>query len=277
MQSRIAGFALIAALVAAPAFAQVVDASGFFFQYEGSLTVTDTNPMFGGWGLEIEQQETNLDLDPDYDWCILEMMVSDPFHSAPFHLWPGAEFMVNSRNTHEMGLSMGLLVVWKDTDGSEMGEWGTGELLLLSEIGMNEQDDGGHSAVSFWMDYSGVDDFPFELLGSATHTYGGSWFEQYGPGWILEGTGVASWFYKAIDWDMSGRLDSFGVKPISMNTGDMNLDGITNYGDVDEFFAMFFGKDHDETRFLLADMDLDGEITMDDAMLFLKKVEENER
>ena len=61
-----------------------------------------------------------------------------------------------------------------------------------------------------------------------------------------------------------------------MYLGDMNLDGEANYGDVPAFFDQFFGRDDDDTRHLLADMDEDGIVGYKDANIFLNLIFWNE-
>ena len=115
------------------AAAQIVDSAGFFVQYQGTLTASDTNPLFGGDGEPmVPDQPMHVDLDPDYDWFILETMVSDPVHTDPFYLWPSLE---EPFGTHEMGFSMGLLGIFCDTNGDDPSDWGTGELGRRPEPG----------------------------------------------------------------------------------------------------------------------------------------------
>lgn len=251
------------------AAAQIVDSAGFFVQYQGTLTASDTNPLFGGDGEPmVPDQPMHVDLDPDYDWFILETMVSDPVHTDPFYLWPSLE---DPFGTHEMGFSMGLLGIFCDTNGDDPSDWGTGELLLMASFRMNEQQDGGHSALSFWVDYSGEAPWANKMLGSAIMNYDGPWVDLYGPGYIVEASGATTLLDGNFDWYQFGVFDRFHVEPITFNKGDMNLDWEVDLEDLAPFLDVFIGFDHDETRWLLADMNEDGDVDHVDLRLFVKK------
>jgi hypothetical protein len=267
---------LILALAPAAAFGQIIDSPGFFFQSEGTLTASDTNPFFGGRSMPyVEGYEWNADLDPVCDWMILETMVSDPVHAYPFYLWPNnAPTGEIPFGTHEMGFSMGLVGVWADINGSEHGQWGRGAVLLRSGIGMNHQENDGHSGLSFWMDMRGDGPWPMRFLGSTgmDEAWSGSWLGSYGPGWIYSGKGEINWYRRSLDWDLTGRFSQFRIEPITFRLGDMNLDRGVNYADVPAFIKVLRGDDHDHTRHRLADFNEDDFVDYDDLLLFIQRL-----
>lgn len=264
------------ALLPAAAFGQVIDSPGFFYQSEGTLTASDTNPFFGGQNMPyVEGFEWMADLDPVCDWMILETMVSDPVHTHPFYLWPANVTRGEMPfGTHEMGFSMGMVGVWSDINGSEHGEWGRGELLLRSGIGMNLQEDGGHSGLSFWVNMRGPAPWAFRFIGSTgmDEAWSGAWFDEYGPGWIYSGHGRVNWYRLNLDWDMTGRFDRFRIEPITFHLGDMNLDRTVDFTDVSPFIEVFRGNDEDHTRLRLADFTEDGFVDYDDLILFINRL-----
>ena len=255
------------------AAAQVVDSAGFFVQYSGTLTASDTNPLFGGPGEPmVPDQPMHVDLDPDYDWFILETMVSDPVHTDPFYLWPS---LAEPFGTHEMGFSMGILGIFCDTNGDDPSDWGTGELLLVVSFGMNDQQNDGHSAMSFWVDFTEKAPWANKMLGSAIMGYhDGSWVDQYGLGYIVEASGATTHMDltdELLPFQL-GVFDRFRVEPITLNTGDMNLDWEVDLDDLGPFLDVYNGFDHDETRLLLADMNDDGFVDDLDLDLFMAKL-----
>lgn len=267
---------LCLALVPTATFGQVVDSEGFFYQSEGSLTASDTNPFFGGRNMPyVEGYEMDVDLDPVCDWMILETMVSDPVHTNPFYLWPRNDAKGQIPfGTHEMGFSMGLIGVWADLNGSENAEWGRGEVLLRSGIGMNLQEDGGHSGLSFWVDMRGELPWPMRYLGSTgmCEAWQGAWFGEYGPGWIYTARGEVNWYFLNLDWDLSGKFDRFRIEPITFHFGDMNLDRDVDFADVASFIEVLRGNDEDHTRLRLADFTEDGFVDYDDLILFIQRL-----
>lgn len=265
-----ASFAIALAVVgvgasAASADFEVVDSPGYFMQFQGTLTPCDLNPIAGGFTVP-DQPET--DEDPDYDWLILETMVSVPIHEAPFYLWPGSEH-VEGPYTHEMGFAMGLVLVWRDVNGSDPSEWGKGELLLLGDLGMTHQEDDSHSSMSFWIDTTGDGPWPFEFLGTMHLAWGGSWLEEYGPGYIIKGSGYTTWVEGGFDNHQTGVIERYQIEPMAMHLGDMNLNGLITYDDVPAFMRVLFGEDHDESRHILADMNRDEVLDLHDALIFL--------
>jgi hypothetical protein len=267
MKTQLLVVGLIAAAAAAPSLAQNVSSPGYFMQWEGTLVPCDMNPIVG-WPLP---NETPFDSDAQYDWLILETMVSDPIHGGPFYLWPDRSCLDggNIDATREFGFSMGVLVIWSDVDGSETGRWSQGELLLMSMLGMNHQENDGHSALSMWVDFNGKTPYSIEFVGSTTESWAGRWFNEYGPGYLIRGYGTAVWYEQDPAYHQYGMLDNFEVEPLIWHLGDVNLDCARNYDDVPAFMAQLFGHDHDMTRHVLADMDEDGTVTMQDAMIFL--------
>lgn len=256
----------------------VVDSMGFWVQFDGSLTACDTNPFFGHptdmpfnddpdvpWGV---------DLDPSYDWVIFETMVSDPVHPWPFYLWPS-----NAPNgevpfgTHEIGYSMGILLVWEDTNGFDPSDWGTGRFLLRTMIGMNLQQDDGHSGLSWWTEMVGDLPWRSRFIGSAVMDSVGPWAEEYGPGWIIEGRGLTTSMDdvggRRLDLYTDGWIHEVRFQSISQRHGDMNLNGGVDFGDIMGFMMVYIGGDEDETRVMLGDYTEDGFVGNDDFWLFM--------
>jgi hypothetical protein len=258
------------------ASAQIVDSPGFFFQSEGTLTVSDTNPFFGGNSMPyVEGYEWNVDMDPMYDWMILETMVSDHSHVNPFHLWPASEPTgAIPFGTHEMGYSMGLVGVWHDINGADRTQWGRGMVMLRAGIGMNHQENDGHSGLSWWTDMRRDAPWPIRFIGSTgdAAAWSGAWFAQYGAGWIYRGEGTVNWYRLNLDWDMTGRFDQFRIEPFVFNFGDLDLDQDVTYGDVEPFIKVLRGDDHDLTRVGLSDFTEDGFVDYDDLILFIERL-----
>ena len=276
---RIAKLTLVTVFVCSTltASAQIVDSPGYFQQSEGTLTVCDTNPFFGGDSMPyVEGYEWEVDMDPTYDWMILETMVSDPSHAHPFRLWPQSEPTgAIPFGTHEMGYAMGLVGVWIDLNGSDRSLWGRGEVVLRSGIGMNLQEDGGHSGLSWWTDMRRSEGpWPIRFIGSTgdAEAWAGAWFEEYGAGWIYRGSGTMNWFRLDLDWDMTGRFDQFRIEPFVFNFGDLDLDQDVTFADVEPFIKVLRGDDQDPTRFGLADFTEDGFVDYDDLILFIQRL-----
>jgi hypothetical protein len=268
MKTRFVLSGLFAALAAAPALAQNVNSPGFFMQWEGTLVPCDLNPIVG-WQLPDQSRQ---DLDPMYDWLILETMVSDPIHGGPFFLWPGPGCLDggNIEATQELGYSMGVLVIWTDLDGHGTDRWSQGELLLMSMIGMNHQENEGHSGLSMWTNFDGMKTpYEIEFVGSCLETSAGRWLEEFGPGYVFRGSGQAVWYERDPSWHQYGMIHNFQVEPLIWHLGDVNLDCALNFDDVMPFLANLFHEDHDPTRHLLADIDEDGDVDMQDASMFL--------
>lgn len=248
-----------------------VSARGYYMQWQGTMTPCDLNPIAGGWTIPDQPEE---DADPDYDWLILETMVSVPIHE-PFYLWPGSEH-VEGPYTHEIGFAMGIVMVWEDLNGSDPSVWGQGELLLLGDLGMTHQEDHSHSSMSLWIDTTGDGPWPFEFLGTMTMTFGGTWKETCGDGYIIKGNGHATWVEGSFDNHSTGVLESYEIYPMRDHLGDMNVDGEVNYDDVPAFLKQLWGEDHDPSRHILADMNEDDMITLADAAIFLDILFRNE-
>jgi hypothetical protein len=261
----------------ASAMGQVVDAEGFYIQYEGTLTACDTNPFFGSPDQMpyVEGFEWGVDLDPMYDWVILETMVSDPVHVGPFDLWPqSAPLGTIPFGTHEMGFAMGIIYVFEDTNGDDPTMWGRGRVLLQTGVGMNHQEDDGHSGLSWWTEMHSGMPYKTMFIGSSGEVPAGigTWPGMYGPGWIFRGEGRTNWYFLNFDWDQTGRFDRFVIEPISFNHGDMDLDEGVNMGDVRPFIDVLSGDDHDNTRMMLADFDDDGDVDYTDLLMFIEKL-----
>lgn len=259
----VAGAMLLGASVVA---SEGVQGPGYFMQWEGTLVPCDKNPIVG-W--KIPEMDT-ADADPDYDWIIVESMVSDPIQGPPFDLWPDLS-CIDSETEHtiEMGFSMGVLMVWRDNNGHDPTGWGTGESLLQSMIGMNHQEDDGHSGITFRTTFNDKAPYTFEFVGSTTESYAGSWIAEFGKGYMLRGWGTAIWYDRDPSWHQYGSIEQFEVEPLIDHLGDVNMDCSFDFRDVPAFLLQLSGQDHDETRHILADMNEDGWVDMLDAGIFL--------
>ncbi|MGI9013889.1 MAG: hypothetical protein ACR2GY_06515 [Phycisphaerales bacterium] len=278
-----AGAATVAFAAAAVAQDGLVESSGFWIQAEGTLTASDTNPLFGnpsGYPEVIHPDVPyGVDADPNYDWMILETMVSEPVHRYPYYLWPANAPAGNIPfGSHEQGYAMGTLYVWEDTNGADPSNWARGRFLFFAQIGMNHQENDGHSAISMWI--NGWNQAPkagpwgLELKGSAMHGEWGPWIDEYGLGWIIEGSGAIMNYprvggIRRFDWYNEGVFDSIRFEAVSRRSGDMNLTGRVDSFDIEAFMNVFYGNDHDETREDLADYDRDGDCDIMDMQYFL--------
>jgi hypothetical protein len=168
-----------------------------------------------------------------------------------------------------MGFAMGLVLVWEDLNGEDPTQWGQGELLLLGDLGMTHQDDDSHSSMSMWINTEGEGPWPFEFKGTMHMTFGGSWLESQGKGYIIRGKGYTTWYDGSFDNHQTGEITEYHVEPMRDYLGDMNVDGLVTYDDVPAFMNQLFGQDHDESRHILADLNEDDMITLADAVIFL--------
>lgn len=264
-------FAILGILAAAPAVAQRVEAPGYFGQWEGTLSASDTNPLLG-MNYPLQWAPQGVDTDPDYDWCILETMVSDPIHTRPFYTWPGGDQMMRDGfGTHEMGFSMGLVVIWDDPNGEDIRNWSTGELLMIGAIGMNHQEGGTeHAGMGFWIDYNTPRPL-FKMRGVLESVFGGAWM-NIAPSWVIDGEGYIHEHVLNFEWDQNGRLDRFRLTPINQHLGDMNLSGRIDDLDAAIFFEVWAGRDHDPQKFILADLDEDGDVDFADFLELVRRM-----
>lgn len=269
--NRMCILTLAGALMAGSAGAQVIQAPGFYAQVEGTLSASDTNPLLGS-NYRLSWAPQNVDTDPDYDWCILETMVSDPLHGRPFYIWPGGDQMMQEGfGTHEMGFAMGVLMVRQDLNGSNIEGWGRGPLLLLGVIGMNHQPAGTeHAGMGFWIDYK-TPQPAFKMRGVLESVYGGAWMNR-APSWVIDAEGYVHELRLNFDYDQYGRFSRFRISPITDHLGDMNLSGRIDMLDVAIFFEVWAGRDHDPQKLVLADLDSDGDVDFADFLELVNRM-----
>lgn len=265
-------FVLTCASLATCALAQQIQAPGYFMQAEGTLSCSDTNPLLG-FNYRLNWAPQNVDTDPDYDWCIVETMVSDPLHPLPFYIWPGGDqMMVDRFGTHEMGYSMGIVMVRQDLNGNDIQGWGSGPLLLLGTIGMNHQEGGTeHAGMGFWLDFN-TPRPAFKMRGVLESVYAGAWM-NVAPSWVIDADGYVHEYVLTFDWDQYGALHRFRLTPITDHLGDMNISGRITQLDLPIFFDVWSGRDHDPQKFILADLDEDNDVDFADFLELLRRME----